>query len=756
MRLIAIVLYTAVLIMLISTYTRARKREGTLAKYVRYVMGVGAIITSVYLILFFSMNYIFSSILYSIYFISMDWLCITLVKYALIYTDSPKQYPFITKIITIILLLDNISLAANVKFEHVVSYDTRDWNGVQWLDMNPKPLFSAHLFICYILLLLCFCILIFASRRSPKIYRAKYLYVMGGLLMAAVINGFFVYTKLMFDISVLSYGFAAIVFYTYTFEYLPRRLAMRASSVMVHYYPDEILVFDMDGICINVNENAMKTFGLEDKIVKLFDFCKEYHICKEEDLKHRFTLERRIATKTGENEYRVEYNLLTDEKKRCIGYYILLHDMTEEIKIKEREWYLITHDRLTGLYNREYFYEQTQKMLEQNPGRDFVMICSNIGQFKLVNEFFDTEFGNNILKEIGINIRKSAAKTAVYGRLDSDRFAVCMLADEYEEKYLTYDKGKINVGDIHNFTFTNYFGVYFIEDRQASISSMCDMAMTAIDSIKDDYSKNVAYYNKKIHDEFVEEQSIIADFAEALEKEEFVIYIQPQISLRTGKCESGEVLVRWNHGEEGMISPGKFIPVFEKNGMIAKLDLYIWEKACQLLNQWEKEGKSHMSLSVNISPKDFYYMDIDQELIRLVNKYQIDPKGLNLELTESAFVHEQEQMLELLGRLQKFGFAIEMDDFGSGYSSLNTLKDIPVNVLKIDMGFFSNTDAASRSRKIVEMVVQLGKSLGIQVIAEGVETEDKVRFLKEIGCDMIQGYFFAGPMPVEIFDQTYC
>lgn len=761
MRFVAILLYAAVLLMLIHTNFKAKEREGRLAKQVRSVLVTAMLITFSYLLLLFSNNYIFSSIWYSIYFMSMDWLCFALLEYALIYIDPSKHFPKTRLATVLILSVDSVSIALNVKFGHIFHYKATRWDGKIWLAVTGTQLFNVHLAICYFLLGLCFFELLRAAYRSPKLYRAKYENVVIGLLVVVFVNAFFVYTSLIVDLSVLTYGFAGIIFYNYTFEYLPKILAVRASSVMVHFYSDPILVFDMDGACITANQIAVKRFSVGEKSSYgnqenvLSEFCEQYKICKKEELNKKFTKEKKIKTKQGAIFYRIEYNILRDKKKQEIGYYFLLHDMTEEITARNREWYLMTHDRLTGLYNREYFYEQTKKMLEAHPDTEFVIICSNIGQFKLVNEFFDVEFGNNILKNIADTMRKNATEKSVYGRLGSDRFAICIPAKLYDERWFLDDTGKIEVKDIHNFTFVNYFGVYFIKNRDMSVGAMCDRAITAIESIKGDYNKNVAYYNKEIHEEYMREQKLIADFDEAIEAEEFEIYIQPQTSLTTGRCESGEVLVRWCHGEDGMISPGVFIPVFEKNGMVARLDRYIWEKACQVLNRWEKEGKGEMSLSVNISPRDFYYMDIAKEFSKLIQKYQINPAKLNLELTESAFVREQEQMLELLERLQSLGFSIEMDDFGSGYSSLNTLKDIPVDVLKIDMGFFSDTDAKSRSRKIVEMVVQLGKSLGIAVIAEGVEKEETVTFLKEVGCDMIQGYFFAAPMPVDTFESRY-
>ena len=230
------------------------------------------------------------------------------------------------------------------------------------------------------------------------------------------------------------------------------------------------------------------------------------------------------------------------------------------------------------------------------------------------------------------------------------------------------------------------------------------------------------------------------------------IYIQPQFNHRTGEIAGGETLVRWKHPKKGLLKPQAFISMMEDKGLISKLDRYVWRMACEFLKKLENQGKK-ISLSVNISPKDFYYLDLYREFMGLVKEYDISPAGLKLEITESAVIMDVPKQAALIEKLQAEGFVVEMDDFGSGYSSLNTLKDIPVDILKLDMKFMEKSKNTKRSADIVQMVVAMADKLGMPVIAEGVETKEQADFLGRIGCDIIQGYYYAKPMSMEEFEQ---
>ena len=299
-----------------------------------------------------------------------------------------------------------------------------------------------------------------------------------------------------------------------------------------------------------------------------------------------------------------------------------------------------------------------------------------------------------------------------------------------------------------------YFGVYEIVDRTEPVWTMCDKAMMAIDVIRGSYERVINFYNEDLFQRIIKEKEIIGEFDKAIENGEFHMFLQPQIAS-DGRLVGAEALVRWIHPTRGMVSPADFIPVLEKSGLIHRLDLYMWEKAAQKLEEWKRQGRDNLCISVNISTIDFYLIDIHQAFLTLSQKYDFDIKNLKLEITESALMKDVHKVTRSMEQLHALGYEIEIDDFGSGYSSLGMLKDIHADILKIDMIFLRDTENTERSSTILKNVISMSKELGMPVITEGVETKAHVDFLRSAGCDMFQGFYFSRPISVESFEQTY-
>ena len=291
-----------------------------------------------------------------------------------------------------------------------------------------------------------------------------------------------------------------------------------------------------------------------------------------------------------------------------------------------------------------------------------------------------------------------------------------------------------------------------IRDRPVSI--MCDKANLASETIKNEYKSNIAYYTERLFESSIEERRIIGEFERAISNNEFEMYLQPQVDS-SGNLYGAEALVRWQHPERGLLSPAIFIDVLEKTGFIYKLDRYMWDKAAKKLGEWKKEGKDQYHISVNISTKDFYLVDVYETFVGLVDKYDIDPVNLNIEITETTLMSDFDKNMGIIRLLQNYGFNIEIDDFGSGYSSLNMLKDISADVLKIDMGFLRASENEAKGLDILESIITLAGKLGMKVITEGVETKKQLYMLVEMGCDMYQGYYFSKPIPVDEFEKKY-
>ena len=299
-----------------------------------------------------------------------------------------------------------------------------------------------------------------------------------------------------------------------------------------------------------------------------------------------------------------------------------------------------------------------------------------------------------------------------------------------------------------------HIGVYEIAERGLDVSVMVDRARMAQTTIKNDYHTHIAYYDEEMREKSLWNQHISAELHDALRNRDVCPYLQPLVD-GNGKVVGAEALVRWIHPTDGFLSPASFIPVFENNGMIAEVDRYMWRCACEILSKWKKEGIRDCFLSVNISPKDFYFMDVTEEIVKIVREFDIDPSQLRLEITETVVMADTEKRIEIMSALHKAGFIVEMDDFGNGYSSLNMLKDMPVDVIKIDMMFVKSSAEDSRARTILSNIIHLTDELGIVALTEGVETEEQYRMLSEMGCRMFQGYYFAKPMPVADFKKKF-
>lgn len=413
--------------------------------------------------------------------------------------------------------------------------------------------------------------------------------------------------------------------------------------------------------------------------------------------------------------------------------------------------YLAEYDSLTGLYNKTKFFDVTRQMLLENTDKRFVFWRFDIDRFQMVNSFFGISGGDKLLTYISEELKRmySVIPFCTFGRIESDIFGVCHI---YDESNILQRISEIrNMLSKYNpeYDIIPNIGLYVVEDNNLPVETLFNRATLAANYSKGNYVKFYTFYNEKMSSALIKEQEIINDMKGAIETEQFDIYFQPKYNLQTNKPYGAEALVRWFHPTKGMIMPGEFIPIFEKNGFISKLDFYVWEKACKYLRSWIDAGRNPYPISVNMSRVNMYNPKIVEIIKGITDKYDISPSLLNLELTESAYTDNPIAIKEIISRLQAQGFIIMMDDFGSGYSSLNVLKDISVDVLKVDMRFLSNTDIPGRGDNILASVIRMAKWLNLPVIVEGVETARQSRFLRSIGCDYVQGFYFASPMPAD-------
>ncbi len=410
-----------------------------------------------------------------------------------------------------------------------------------------------------------------------------------------------------------------------------------------------------------------------------------------------------------------------------------------------------SRDDLTGLLNRSNFYSEIENIIVHDPSKLYALYYFDVEKFKAINDLFGFAEGDNLLIFIARNLQNLDMILASC-RLSADRFA--FLADVTDQS----PDSIINalLPEIKRFK-SSYeincnMGIYLIHDLQESGAHMLDKAMLAQSSIKGNYARKVNYYTDELRMAMLSEQEIVSSMNSALEDKQFVVHYQPQYDHSTGMIIGAEALVRWQHPEKGLISPGVFIPIFEKNGFIDQLDHYVFETVCRFLRRCIDQNYAMIPVSVNFSINDVYSQNFVEELEAIRKKYDVPSRLLRIELTERVLINNSKTINDIFKGLHDCGYIIELDDFGSGYSSLNTLKNLDVDIIKLDMLFMEDQGENGRGGTIVSSVINMAKWLSIPVIAEGVETIQQADFLRSIGCNYVQGYLYAKPIPEQDYE----
>lgn len=411
----------------------------------------------------------------------------------------------------------------------------------------------------------------------------------------------------------------------------------------------------------------------------------------------------------------------------------------------------LRYDRLTGVYSKEYFCHLLRRELTAHPDCAHTVICADIEDFKVFNDVFGTAEGDRVLQRVAEMFRELTEREGICGRLGGDQFILLWnhALTEADCRRLVQAGGEAST---EGKNAVIRWGIYEVTDPTVSTEQMCSRAVLAANNAKGHYRRYYAIYDEALRAKILREKIITGSVEAALQEEQFTLYYQPKFGLRDDRIGGAEALVRWTHPRLGFLSPGEFIPLFEKNGFITRLDRYVWEHACAQLQDWKQRGLPLVPVSVNVSRADLYEPDLAEVLAWLLEKYDLEPALLPLEITESAYTEHPEQIISAVDKLRELGFVIEMDDFGSGYSSLSMLNRMKLDVLKLDMDFIRSEAAKPAEQGILRFIVELARQLNLRVVAEGVETRRQLEHVRRIGCDYVQGYFFAKPMPAEEFE----
>lgn len=409
------------------------------------------------------------------------------------------------------------------------------------------------------------------------------------------------------------------------------------------------------------------------------------------------------------------------------------------------------YDQLTGLVQQEYFYQYAKQFDLHHPNSSTDAVLLDIVNFHLVNALCGHEVGNQLLIRLAEELRRFVRENnGIVCRRGGDMFMLYVThRDSYEDLPARLQPA-LAIPEIHNKVRIR-MGVYPNTPREDDIRIRFDRAKIARDSLKG--VATIGIYDDGLQEKQLLHHRLIDEMDHALAERQFKVYYQPKYRVGHGepKLSSAEALIRWIHPELGFISPGEFIPLFEDNALITKLDRYVWQRAAEQIRAWKEQYGVVLPISVNVSRLDLYDPDLIPFLETIVRENGLENKDLLLEITETAYAADAEQAIGAVTNLREHGFRIEMDDFGSGYSSLNMLAEMPIDVLKLDMKFVRSIGKNEKSIQILKLMMDIKNHFGIPAVAEGVETEEQLRLLTDIGCDLIQGYYFSPPVPPEKF-----
>ena len=413
-------------------------------------------------------------------------------------------------------------------------------------------------------------------------------------------------------------------------------------------------------------------------------------------------------------------------------------------------------DRISGLLNRSFFYEYANNLFKYHPDEEFDAVVMNIDQFHSINSLHGREFGDRVLRTIGAEILAYLEETkGIASRIQADRFEMfCEPHPDYSELLNRIQNAVNQITRKVNVHLRMGVAPY---EANSDYVAMLDHATSACNMVRGDYHNPMKIFNEEMRKRELLNQKLLNDLYTAEREGQFKVYFQPKYDIQSDPpmLAGAEALVRWSHPELGMISPGVFIPLFEGNGLISVVDHYVWRKTGEQIREWKKKFGFSIPVSVNLSRADCFEPDLPGDLTRIRKDNDLGSRDLELEITESAYTENTGMMIDMMTNLKENGFRLEMDDFGSGYSSLNMLSEMPIDVLKMDMKFVQSIENSDTNLRLVKAIQDIAKYLNLQIVAEGAETQRQIELLKDIGCDLVQGFYFSKPLPAEEFTALF-
>lgn len=677
--------------------------------------------------------------------IFIDWILFLVVLFFLELVG--KRLKGNLKILSVgILLFDSVILITTPINHFAGDFTVRQSGDYSYTQMVPKPLFYVHVAVCILMLVAMLVYMIRALVESSKFYRLRYIIIITTVFITfGLYTVFFLDESAVVDYSRFIYGFDIIIFYFATYQFSPYMLMKDLQKYVDENISDATIIYDNTGRILQMNDKAGKLFD-QTVVERREDLVKALSIADEEIKGIRVI---------GNNVFEVLYKPVYDKKRKYAGAAFIFHDVTENRRQLEREHKAATIDKLTGIYNRLGFFEAAPDFIRNNEGNGgYAVMVSGIRDFKGINGLYGTKVGDKVLIEIANRFREFSKRIPmVYARTAEGKFS-CILPFEYLDEVanetttikIPVEEGvDVNVGLCHGFVV--------MQDTAKSVETYYELSLLALARCKKKMTSPILEYSQDMALEQKRKQQLVSEMHKAVEERQFFIEIQPQIDLNENKVCGAEALARWNHPTLGIISPMEFVPLFEDNGLITRVDLYIWEEAAKAIRTFMDNNTYDGPVSVNVSQVDITCLDVTDELLKILKKYDVPANRIHVEITESACVNNRGILIETLNKLRENGFVVEIDDFGSGYSSLNALMHLPFDVVKLDMEFMNSTIRDKKCEVIVSAISKMIHDLNTSIIVEGVETLENVESAMYINGDAAQGYHYSKPLSVKDFEK---
>lgn len=690
-------------------------------------------------------------ILFCVYKVCAIWTYYLAFSFNHAFTNTTKKLGFIKEFYFILCFIDSVLLLANARVHVIFDLKQAFTNaGFFYWGIEYTSKFGFHKLVCAILSFSSLALFISSIVKAPSYNKVKYVTILTSESLVLIANYVFNSLNLPLNISLLMLVASSIFIANYVNKDFSAPVLIGPLSAITESINDIIFCYDSSENLIYANSAAKNVFKKSND--NLENFAKEF---RQNFLKNRPS-ELSLKLDNGEERYYItEYKDFFISNSN-IGSYLRLQDKTKETLESRRKNYIATHDLLTGLFNRSGFFKKMQEALYQNTFKNPILICTNIKDFKLINTIYSEKVGDSVLQnQTEVMKRLPGHKKSIIGRIADDKFAILMEKQDFDKDIFEEVFNKVScIIEKTLYNIQIVAGIYEIYDKKDTVQSIYDKAKISLDAIKDSDNQIFSFYNPSMMEKMLKEKDIVNDFEKSLNEKQFSIQLQPVMD-NDGNVLGAESVVRWNNPKYEDLTPSSFLDVLERTSLIYKLDVYVWELVAKKLHEWKERGFSDRFISVNVSSKDKFFIDIIKTFSDLIKKYDISPQNFKVEIRETAMLENPEKTIAIFSQLKKLGIKVYIDNFGTGFSSLNVLKDFIADGIKMDTSFLSESKVSGKNKIILQTMISMSSDLGMEFIAKGVESENQMLALSKMDCKLFQGFYFSKPLPVKTYEAKY-